>query len=146
MLFSMSKPAPLPSRTGAWLKWTFEDLTSKLEDGSIVACLSGLNRSGDLQHILMPKIFSNISDKNDVIGNMFDEKGEFGLLQIQGSGDRTWFGCRGILQHPNHVASIEMGIQKVIGRIDVGRRLGRSWYCCMPGNHSFLLWSEDWPW
>ena len=85
MLFSMSKPAPSPSRTGAWLKWTFNDLTSKLEDGSIVACLSGLNRSGNLQHMLMPKIFSNICDKNDVISNMFDEKGEFGLLQIQGS-------------------------------------------------------------
>lgn len=85
MLFSKSKPAPSPSQAGAWMKWTSDDITVKLENGSIIACLSGLNRSGDLQHIFMPKIFTNVRNQSDIIGNMFDVKGEFGLLQIQGS-------------------------------------------------------------
>ena len=85
MRFSKSKPAPSASQVGSWLTWTSQDLTSKIQDGSIIACLSGLNRSGDLQHIFMPMLFDNAQNENDIIGNMYDEKGEFGLLQIQGS-------------------------------------------------------------
>ena len=85
MLFSKSKPAPSPSQAGTWPKWTPDDLFSKLEDGSIIACLSGLNRRGDLQHIFMPTTFSNVQQEKDIIGNMYDTKGDFALLQTQGS-------------------------------------------------------------
>ncbi len=85
MRFSKSKPTPSASQVGSWLTWSSGDIISKIEDGSIVACLSGLNRSGDLQHIFMPMMFDNAQNEHDIIGNMYDEKGEFGLLQIQGS-------------------------------------------------------------
>ena len=84
MLFSKSKPAPWSSRTDACLKWTSNNLTAKLKKGSIVASLSGLNCSSNLQHIIMPKIFTNAQHTTDIIGNMYDAKGEFRLLQIQG--------------------------------------------------------------
>lgn len=85
MLYSKSKPAPQTEVVGSWFSWTKDELISKLAEGSTIAGLCGPNRSGHLQFIYMPTSFTNSNGEKDVIGNIYNEKGQFGLLQIQGS-------------------------------------------------------------
>ena len=59
MLFSKSKPAPKATEIGAWFTWSKDELISKIVDGSIIACLCGPNRRGDLQYFYMPTVFTN---------------------------------------------------------------------------------------
>ena len=80
-----------------WLTWSASTLETNIADPSKkIAGLMGINKAGDITHLIMPTIVTNALDESSVIlGNNYDVSNEPSLVYIDtsdfGSANPIWY-------------------------------------------------------